>query len=56
MESTAHNFKDAAAEAINALVALGYKPPEASRLVSAQDTDGAGVEDIVRRALQASLA
>ena len=47
---------DATAEAVNALVALGYKPPEASRLVAALETDDLGVEDIVRRALQASLA
>ena len=47
---------DATAEAVNALVALGYKPPEASRLVAAQSTDDLSVEDIVRRALQESLA
>ena len=47
---------DASAEAVNALIALGYKPPEASRLVAALETEDLSVEDIVRRALQASLA
>lgn len=47
---------DATSEAVNALIALGYKPQEASRLVAAQETEDLSVEDIVRRALQASLA
>jgi holliday junction DNA helicase RuvA len=47
---------DASAEAVNALIALGYKPQEASRLVANQETAELSVEDIVRRALQASLA
>lgn len=46
---------DANAEAVNALIALGYKPPEASKRVSALETEGLAVEEIVRRALQATL-
>ena len=48
--------EDPVAEAVNALVALGYKPPEASKRVAALETDGLAIEEIVRRALQASLA
>jgi holliday junction DNA helicase RuvA len=47
---------DPTTEAINALVALGYKPPDASRRVAALEVDGLAVEEIVRLALQASLA
>ena len=47
--------EDPAAEAVNALVALGYKPPEASKRVTALETDDLAVEEIVRLALQASL-
>jgi holliday junction DNA helicase RuvA len=46
---------DPVAEAINALIALGYKPPEASQRVAALEKDDLAVEEIVRRALQASL-
>jgi holliday junction DNA helicase RuvA len=41
-----------AQEAINALVALGYKPNEANRMVSDLDTQGLCTEDIIRTALQ----
>jgi Holliday junction DNA helicase RuvA len=41
------------ADAVSALIALGYKPPEASRLVSAvEDQDRLSVEEIIRRALK----
>ncbi len=43
----------AAGEAVSALVALGYKPQEAARMVRAIDTRGLGSEEIIRRALQA---
>ena len=46
---------DAAAEAVNALVALGLKPAEASRRVHAVHAEGAGTEEIVRRALQSMV-
>ncbi len=41
-----------AAEAVSALVTLGYKPQEASRMVRGVDTQGLGSEEIIRRALQ----
>lgn len=43
---------DTVADAVSALQALGYKPPEASRMVRAIDTVGLSSEDIIRQALQ----
>lgn len=43
---------NAAAEAQAALVALGYKPAEASRMVQGVKSDNLGSEEIIRRALQ----
>lgn len=43
---------DPVAEAVRALIALGLKPPEASRRVRAVGTDDLACEEIVRRALQ----
>ena len=43
---------DPAAEAVSALVALGVKPPEATRRVHAVRSDGLACEEIVRLALQ----
>jgi Holliday junction DNA helicase RuvA len=42
-------------EAVSALVALGYKPQEASRMVRAIDNSGISTEDIIRAALQATV-
>ncbi|MFZ1828077.1 MAG: Holliday junction branch migration protein RuvA [Candidatus Competibacteraceae bacterium] len=42
-------------DAISALVALGYKLPEASRMVQSVDTDGLTSEAIIRSALQTSV-
>jgi Holliday junction DNA helicase RuvA len=42
-------------DAISALVALGYKLPEASRMVQSLDTDGLASDAIIRLALQASV-
>ena len=42
-------------DAISALVALGYKLPEASRMVQSLETDGLTSEAIIRLALQASV-
>lgn len=42
------------AEAYSALVALGYKPPEALRLLKAVDASAQTTEEIIRRALQAA--
>lgn len=42
-------------DAVRALIALGYKPQEASRMVSGIDATGKSSEEIIRQALQASL-
>ncbi|MEK7322050.1 MAG: Holliday junction branch migration protein RuvA [Pseudomonadota bacterium] len=39
-------------DAISALMVLGYKPPDASRMVLRIDTEGLECEEIIRRALQ----
>lgn len=41
-------------EAVSALIALGYKPPDASRMVRGIDSKDLSVEEIIRRALQAA--
>ena len=46
---------DAVAEAVGALIALGLKPPEASRRVSAVAGEGLACEEIVRLALQSMV-
>lgn len=46
---------DPVAEAVHALVALGLKPPEASRRVHAVATGDLACEEIVRRALQSMV-
>ncbi|CAI0806581.1 Holliday junction branch migration protein RuvA [Serratia proteamaculans] len=46
---------DAEAEAASALVALGYKPQEASRMVSKIAKPGADCETLIRDALRAAL-
>ena len=46
---------DPVAEAVRALVALGLKPPEASRRVHGVATGGLACEEIVRRALQSMV-
>jgi Holliday junction DNA helicase RuvA len=45
---------NAVEEAVSALIALGYKPPDASRMVRGIDSKDLGVEEIIRRALQAA--
>jgi Holliday junction DNA helicase RuvA len=46
---------DPAAEAVSALIALGLKPPEASRRVAAIDGSDLACEEIVRLALKAMV-
>ncbi|MDH5785970.1 MAG: Holliday junction branch migration protein RuvA [Chromatiales bacterium] len=46
---------DAVKDALSALISLGYKPPEASRLISILDTDGMGSEAIIRAALKQAV-
>jgi len=43
---------DAVSDAISGLIALGYKPPEASRLVLELETAGKPSEEIIREVLQ----
>jgi len=43
-------------EAVNALLALGYKPTEASRMVSRQANQELSVEAMIRNALKESLS
>ena len=42
-------------EAINAMISLGYRPQEASRLVHGAATDDMDSEDLIRAALKAAL-
>lgn len=42
-------------DAIEALIALGYSPPEASRMVGGVATDGLAREQIIRAALQSMV-
>lgn len=44
-----------AEEAVSALVALGYKLPEANRMVDRLDTDGLDSEEIIRQALKSAV-
>ena len=43
-------------EAVSALIALGYKPNEASRMVRNVDVSDMATEEIIRTALQATVA
>jgi Holliday junction DNA helicase RuvA len=42
-------------EAINALLALGYKPAQASQMIASFENQGLSVEEMIRQALRASL-
>ena len=46
---------DATADAISALLSLGYKPQEASKWVHAVATDGMNSEELIKEALKASV-
>ena len=52
--TTAEPHNGAQAEAFSALVALGYKPAEITRLLKAVDPAVQTTEEIIRRALQAA--
>jgi len=47
--------QDPIADAVSALVSLGYKPNEASRMVGNVDTKSQNSEDIIRQALKTSM-
>ena len=51
--SVAPAERDPLAEAVSALITLGYKAPEASRAVRAVSSQGLSTEEIIRQALQA---
>lgn len=44
--------RGAQSEAVDALVALGYKPAEVSKLIAGLETEGQSAEDIIRLALR----
>jgi len=44
------------AEAFNALISLGYKPPEAKRMLDTVSADAATTEDILRQVLRAAAS
>jgi Holliday junction DNA helicase RuvA len=54
-ENAQPESNDAEAEAVAALVALGYKPQEASRMVSKVGRPDADCETLIREALRAAL-
>jgi holliday junction DNA helicase RuvA len=51
--STVPSERDSVGEAVSALIALGYKPQEASRAVRNVPGQGLSAEDIIRQALRA---
>lgn len=46
---------EAETEAFDALIALGYKPPEASRLLKSAGHEAHSTEELIRRALQRAV-
>ena len=48
--------QDPIADAVSALVSLGYKPNEASRMVGNVETKNENSEDIIRQALKTSMS
>jgi len=46
------SVKSPIADAVSALVALGYKPNDASKMVRSIETEGMNTEEIIRQALQ----
>lgn len=43
-------------EALNALLALGYKPPQASKMIAPLENQNLSVEEMIRLALRSSLS
>jgi Holliday junction DNA helicase RuvA len=52
---SAPNQKQIEEEAVTALLALGYKPPQASRMVLSISAENLSAEEMIRLALKASL-
>jgi Holliday junction DNA helicase RuvA len=53
-KSVEQGINEAARDAISALVSLGYKPQEASRLLQHVDTEGRDMQTILKAALKAA--
>ena len=53
--TAAPDVADPVEEAVSALIALGYKPQDASRMVRAVDATDLATEEIIRAALQATV-
>ncbi len=47
--------QSAQSEAFSALIALGYKPPEVTRLLKSADEPGLSTTEIIRRALKSAV-
>jgi Holliday junction DNA helicase RuvA len=45
----------AEADAVSALISLGYKPQEASKAVAAVDAKGLSSEELIRRSLKGMI-
>lgn len=54
--SPAVSANNAVKDAVSALVSLGYKPQEASRMVSQVESDGLASEEMIRLALRAAAS
>jgi len=53
--ATANQEPSPMADAVGALIALGYKPNDASRMVRAIDSEGLSSEEIIRASLKAAV-
>jgi Holliday junction DNA helicase RuvA len=51
----ANGAASAEGEAFGAMVALGYKPAEAMRLIKAVKSEGLSTEELIRHALQGAV-
>jgi Holliday junction DNA helicase RuvA len=56
VEGVVNSVNGAQSEAFSALVALGYKPAEVTRLLKAVDSSAKTTEELIRGALQAAAA
>ena len=54
-EMVAKQVADIEQEAVSALVALGYKPQDASKVISKVYADGMSSEELIRQALKSML-
>lgn len=52
---SAQSFQSPQSEAFSALIALGYKPPEVTRLLKSADEPGLSTTEIIRRALKSAV-